>query len=341
MLVRAFTSLLTTVAIAAGPVATIPTGSGNHPTAVAVQGSHAYVVNYCGTYCYGPLDVIDIDDPAAPALVGSTPDSWGADAIALQGTDAYTSGYYANPNYMRIVDVANPAAPTSLAAFTTEGAAPQGLAVRGRFVYMVDNRADRLDVIDVSDPDASWFSITENTSGDSLPLVARIRTAAGPSRIALQGSYAYVVNTVADDVQIVSVADPARPVVVGTSPRLGPRGRRGLAGSDIAVSGDWAYVANDDTGRLDVLDVSDPAHPTAAASVAAGGGPDGIALSGQDAYVVSRASNALEEYDIATPARPSLVASQPTGAEPDGVAVAGAYAYVASYGADRLQVFAR
>lgn len=170
-----------TIGLPGGPVATYGTGAANHPNAVAVQGDYAYVVNSCGVTCYGPLDVLDVADPAAPTLAGSTPVSWGAGAIAVQGHYAYTTGFYANPNYMRVMNLSQPGAPSSAAAFTAAGTHPLGIAVRGRFAYMVDYGANRLDVIDVSNPAASPFSTTLNSSPRSLPLVARIRTAAAPS----------------------------------------------------------------------------------------------------------------------------------------------------------------
>lgn len=325
------------IAGASGPIGMFQTGAGNDPTAVVVRSSHAYVVNYCGPDCYGPLDVVDVADPAHPTLVGDTPVSWGSDAIAVQGPYAYVTGYYADPNYLRIMAIADPARPSSAAAFTRPSKAPLGVAVRGRFAYMLDDAANRLDVIDISNPAASSFSVTENTSHNSLPLTARLRTAAGPSHIALQGTRAYVVNSVADDVQVISIANPARPRLLGTSAPLGPRGRRGLSQSDIAVDGPYAYVANTVTGRLDVLRVA-ASHPTLVATAAAGIQPDGIALEGPYALLVNRGSDTLDVFDIATPRLPALTATLPTGVAPSSVALSGGDAYVTDFSAHALQI---
>jgi hypothetical protein len=332
-------ALSSTAALPSGPVATYDTGSSNHPTAVAVQGGYAYVVNSCGVTCYGPLDVLDVANPATPTLTGSTPVSWGAGAIAVQGAYAYVTGFFANPNYMRVMHVSQPSAPSSAAAFTVAGNHPLGIAVRGRFAYMLDYGANRLDVIDVSNPGASSFSTTLNSSYHSLPLIARIRTAAAPSHIAVQGPFAYVVNSVADDLQVISIADPARPAVIGTSASLGPRGTRGQSDCDIAVEGAYAFVANDDTDRLQVVDVAHPARPVVVATAPVGVHPDALSVQGRYAYVVNRGSDTLEVFDIASPRAPTLVGSVPTGAEPHSVAVSGGYAYVTNYAGHTVQVF--
>ncbi len=330
---------LSGTALPAGPVGTFQTASGDHPTAGAVAGQYAYVVTSCGAPCYGPLDVLDVADPASPTLAGTTPVSWGADAIALQGAYAYVTGYEANPNFMRIVSVAPPSNLGSVAAFTLPSDAPLGIAVRGGFAYMLDNGANRLDVIDVSDPGQSGFSVTENTSPNSLPVVAERRLGAGPSRLALQGARAYVVDTVADEAQVVSIADPSRPRVIGTSAPLGPRGTGGLAQSDIAVAGAYAYVANFDADSLQVIDVAHPRRPLLVAAVPAGSQPDAIALAGHFAFVAGAGSDTVDVYDVADPRRPVPVGSLASPGEPDAIAIAGGKAYVADYVSDTLQIF--
>lgn len=322
-----------------GPVGAYDTGSGNHPTAVAVVGDYAYVVNGCGLTCYGPLDVLDVANPAAPTLAGSTPVSWGARAIAVQGRYAYVTGFYANPNYMRIMNVSRPTAPSSAAAFTITGSHPLGIAVRGPFAYMLDYGANRLDVINVSNPAASSFSNNLNSSYNSLPLAAQIGTAVGPSHIAIEGRFAYVVDSVADDLQVISIAQPADPVVVGTSARLGARGTRGQPTCDVAVEGSYAFVANANDDQLQVIDVAHPARPVVVATVPAGVLPDALSVQGRYAYVANRGSDTLEVVDVGTPRAPTVLGTVPTGAAPDSVAVSDGDAYVTDYAGHTLQVF--
>jgi len=309
-----------------------------HPTAVAVAGSYAYLTYSCGVYCYSPLDVIDISNPAAPTLVGATTVSWGTAGIAVQGSYAYTTGYYANPNYLRMVDISNPATPFSAAVFTLAGAHPQAVAVQGPYAYMLDYGTNRLEVIDVSNPAASAFSGDQNTSPSSLPLLGSTTTDAGPSSIALQGHYGYVVNAVGGTVEVIDLADPAHPSVVGRA-SLGAAGASGTSYSGIAVQGSFAYVADHNANALQVIDVSNPTSPSVVASVPAGQGPTAVAVQDHRAFVTNKASNTLQVFDVSSPSAPTSLGTVPTEAGPGAMAVSGNNVLVANYAAGSLQIF--
>lgn len=299
-----------------------------HATAVAVAGNYAYLTYSCGMYCYSPLDVIDISNPAAPTLVGATTVSWGTAGIAVDATYAYTTGYYANPNYLRMVDVSDPADPFSAAAFTLAGTHPQAVAVQGPYAYMLDYGTNQLEVIDVS----------ENTSPSSLPLLGSTTTDAGPSSIALQGHYAYVANAVDGTVQVVDLADPTHPSVVGRA-SLGAAGVSGTSYSGIAVQGSFAYVADNNANALQVIDVSNPTSPSVVASLPAGQGPTAVAVQDHRAFVTNKAANTLQVFDIGSPSAPTSLGTVPTEAGPDALAVSGNYVLVANYAGGSLQIF--
>jgi hypothetical protein len=322
----------------------LPTGAvgtfaaGDNPTAVAVQGNYAYLTNYCGIYCYGPLDVIDVSNPAQPTLVGSTPSSWGTAGIAVQGSFAYTTGYYANPNYLRVMDISQPTTPFTAAAFTLTGVHPQAVAVQGSYAYMIDYGSSKLQVIDVSNPAASAFSACENTSPNSLPLLGSVSTDTGPSSVAVQGQDAYVVNAVSGSLQVIDVSNPASPAVIGSA-SLGSGGTSGTSYSGVALQGSYAYVADYNTNTLQVIDVSNPASPSLVASVPAGANPDAVYVAGHYAFVTNKSDSTLQVFDIAAPASPASLGTVPTGASPDSVFVSGQYAYVSNYAGGTLQIF--
>lgn len=300
-----------------------------HPTALAVAGSHAYLTYFCGIHCYSPLDIIDISNPAAPMLVGATEVSWGTAGIAVQGSYAYTTGYYANPNYLRMVDVSNMANPFPVATFTLAGVHPQAVAVQGPYAYMLDYGSNEMQVIDVSNPVASPAS---------LPLLGSTTTGDGPSSIALQGHYAYVVNAVSGTVEVIDVADPAHPSVVGGT-SLGAAGASGTSYSGIAVQGSFAYVADHNANALRVIDVSNPAGPAVVASVPAGQGTTGVAVQENRAFVTNKASNTLQVFDIGSPTVPTSLGTVPTDAGPGAVVVSGNDVLVANYVGGSLQIF--
>lgn len=320
------------------PIGTFNRPADGHPSAVAVAGNYAYLTYACGNYCYSPLDVIDISNPAAPTLVGTTMVSWGTAGIAVQGPYAYTTGYYANPNYLRVVDVSDPANPFSAAAFTLAGAHPEAVAVQGSDAYMLDYGSNRLEVIDVSNPGASAFSGDLNSSPSSLPLLGSTTTDAGPSGIGLQDHYAYVVNAVGGTVEVIDLADPAHPSVAGRV-SLGAAGTSGRSYSGIAVQGSFAYVADYDANALKVIDVSNPASPSVVASVPAGQGPTAVAVQDHRAFVTNKGSDTLQVFDIGSPAAPTSLGTVPTAAAPGALAVSGNDILVASYAGRSLQIF--
>jgi hypothetical protein len=335
------------LALAQGPAAnglprsaigTFSRPSDGHPTAVAAAGNYAYLTYSCGYYCYSPLDVIDISNPTAPTLVGTTTVSWGTAGIAVQGSYAYATGFYANPNYLRVVDVSNPANPFSAAAFTLAGGHPQAVAVHGSYAYMLDYGTNRLEVIDVSNPGASAFSLTENTSPVSLPLLGGTDTDGGPSSIALQDHYAYVVNAVSGTVNVIDVADPAHPSVAGRV-SLGAPGASGTSFSGIAVQGSFAYVADVNANALRVIDISNPTSPSVVASVPAGQGSGAIAVQDQRAFVTNKASNTLQVFDIGSPTAPASLGTVPTGPGPGAMAISGHNLLVTNEASGDLQIF--
>ncbi len=321
-----------------GAIGTVSRPADGHATAVAVAGNYAYLTYSCGISCYSPLDVIDISNPAAPTLVGTTTVSWGTAGVAIQGSYAYATGYYANPNYLRVVDVSDPANPFSAAAFTLAGSHPQAIAVQGPYAYMVDYGTNQLEVIDVSNPAASAFSPGENTSPTSLPLLGSTDTDAGPSSVAVQGQYAYVINAVSGTVEVIDLADPAHPSVAGRV-SLGGAGASGASYAGIAVQGSYAYVADDDGNALQVIDVSNPTSPSIVASAPAGRGPSAIAVQDHHAFVTNKLANTLQVFDISSPTAPTSLGTVPTDAGPDAVAVSGSNVFVANGGSGSMQIF--
>jgi YVTN family beta-propeller protein len=271
-------------------------------------------------------------------LVGTTEVSWGTAGIAVQGRYAYTTGYHANPNFLRVVDVSNPASPFSAAAFTLAGAHPQAVAVQGPYAYMLDYGTSRLEVIDVSDPTTGAFSPDFNTSPSSLPLVGGTDTGAGPSSLVVRDRYAYVVSAVSGTVEVIDLADPAHPTVAGRV-GLGAAGASGTSYSGIAVQGSYAYVADSNADALRVIDVTSPTSPSVVASVPAGQGPSAIAVRDHYAFVTNKASNTLQVYDIGSPTAPVSLGTVPTGAAPSAVAVSGHDVLVANYASSSLQIF--
>jgi len=101
------------------------------PYDVAVSGSYAYVAGLRGPEAEGfsALDVIAIEDPAAPELVGSVITSGFAYSVAVAGTYAYVIG-----SQLTVVDISNPRDPVIVESANVTG---QRIAVAGNHAYVV------------------------------------------------------------------------------------------------------------------------------------------------------------------------------------------------------------
>lgn len=148
--------------------------------------------------------------------------------------------------------------------------------------------------------------------------------------IDVAGHYAYLADAGAGhQFDVVDIADPARPVVVGVLSDL----FRLNGAFQIRIAGHYAYVTASGSGRLEVIDISHPAAPRFVGELADPrfSGVRGLVLSGHYAYVVGDNSAAISIVDIANPAAPAIVGSLTDYghlAGADSVFVVGRYAYV-------------
>lgn len=243
----------------------------------------------------------------------------------------------------------------------------QGVDIAGDYAYVVSNQADRLTVIDISNPASPSIvgSVTD-------PYLNNARD------VAVAGSYAFVVSNVAGRITAIDISNPASPSVADSLWSLSLGGPQGLtvAGNyayvvtstnrlvvvdisdpanlseagvlydstnisnayDVVVAGDHAYVASYSGSRLTVVDISDPASPsvTGSANSADLSGASSVAVAGDYAYVAAL-SGKLTVVDISNPASPAQVGTIASDSATK-VAVAGDYAYVTNFSTDSLTV---
>jgi len=89
---------------------------------VAVAGSYAYVADG-----QSGLQVIDVSNPAAPAITGTVDTPEDASGVAVAGSYAYEADCASG---LQVIDVSNPAAPAIEGALIRR-AVPRGVAVAG------------------------------------------------------------------------------------------------------------------------------------------------------------------------------------------------------------------
>ena len=245
------------------------------------------------------------------------------------------------------------------------GTNPLGLSVQGNYAYIVDNFAEDLKVVDVSDPANPSLSgsvnVGPNPNSDPRAVVAqgnyayvlednanRLRvfdvsdptnpSLAGnlgiggePKMLSVIGDYVYIIDSGSDDLKIVDVSNPASPSLsgsfgLGTNPRF------------IAVQGDYAYITDVDLDDLKVINISDPALPALSGSLGIGGNPTKVFVQGNYAYISDTDLNELKVVNISDPTNPVLSGSVGVGAGSAGLSVKGIYAYLTNNISDNLKV---
>ena len=197
-----------------------------------------------------PVDIVDVTDPAAPALVATISESAHTVAVETRGGKVYA--YLGNyDGTCPIYDVTNPVAATRLGSYHTTGQLVHDLSVDHGIAYLNAWDAGFL-VVDYTNPASptlvgSWGPTPQLTSHSNWT------TMAGGRHIALHGEEAYGAH-----LHIVDV-DPASPTYM--QPFAEWKTRDFVSIHNLMAFGTKAYLTHYQDG-VRVLDLADPAHPT-------------------------------------------------------------------------------
>ena len=203
---------------------------------------------------------------------------------------------------LAVFDVSNPLAPTPIGFFATPNGYGLGpVAVSGRYVYAVD-----------------FYNYTEGDSGpmDTLYVIDTVNPVApvqvgsyrAPSWIAdmeARGQYVFLI-TKNDELLVLSLANPAQPVVVGTLELTDSQFRA----KSLALADNYAYVGFDALSSswrhlLQVIDISNPAQPAVVSSLGDGGVIEALTIEGDRLYAAP-----IRVYDLSDdPTAPQEMAS--------------------------------
>jgi hypothetical protein len=268
---------------------------------MTVSGDYAYVTIYGSD----KFEIVDISNPASPALLSSSATDDEVNYVSVQGKYAYVTSY--GGQTLRVWDISNPTAPTSVGSVAI-GSKSYSNYVQGRYVYVAGAESNFLRIFDVANPAAPAFVGSVSTTGNALGVYVK-------------GKYAYVTDYSGAYLRIFDVSNPASPSAAGfVATGAGP--------SYLYVQGKYAYVPNSVGNTLKIFDVSDPATPALEGSVATGTAPAQAYVQGRYAYVSIYNGTAVQVIDVSNPASPSSVGNMTTGSSPYGLAVKGRYAYV-------------
>jgi hypothetical protein len=199
-----------------------------YATDAVVRENRAYVTDWVGG-----LGVMDVSDPAAPTLVGTTDTPYGAMAVTVEQTWAYVISVDSD---LRIIDVSEPTAPEVVSGVSL---GTDDVVVQGDYAY-VANSYYGLYIIDVSNPQTP------------IPLpMGTFDPENWVEGLAVEGPYVYIANGI-EGVCIVDVSNPNLPFWAGGCDTPG------FARSLVMQNG-RAFVA-DQEGGIRIIDCSDPAN---------------------------------------------------------------------------------
>ncbi len=259
---------------------------------VAYADGYAYVTHSSE----GTVYVCDVRDPAAPRVVGSVATGDGAFAVYPHGDYAYVGGCFPGSS-LKVIDIRKKDTPTVVA--TLPDAERFGclchFEVKDQYLYAVAYASNAFVSFDISDP-------TQPKEVGYL----RSDLLAGPGRLALAGTSAYVINSINDSFAQIDITDPTRPRLVQVL-----NDRRIEKAYGLAVSDGFAYIAGRDSRNLAVLQL-DRIRPAETGVVSylqdsiALDAPEDITIRDGIAYIPCRDGGSLTLVDVADPKRPRI-----------------------------------
>ena len=200
--------------------------SGNSPAgAITVVNDIAYIA----AGLYGDLQIIDVSNPQAPALLSVYDTYWAID-VTVVGNIAYVAD---RGGGLKIIDVSDPTSPVLLGSIWTLNAA-YGVTVVGNIAYVATDLNGGLVTIDISDP-------------TSPLLLGFYRTPHYAVDVVVEGSLAYV----ADSLTGLLAIDVSDPTSLSLEYRYDTPGRTGA----VVLAGSLAYVADGNNG-LQIINVT-------------------------------------------------------------------------------------
>ncbi len=196
-----------------------------------------------------PVDVVDVTDPAHPALAAQIPEE--AHTLFVETRNGTTRAYFGNYDAScPVYDVADPAHPVRLGRYQTDGSLVHDLSVKDGIAYLDAWDAGFL-AVDFTTPDdphliGSWSDTPTGTSHSNWT------TMAGGRHVALHGEEEYGAHL---DVIDLDTSSETYMESIGTY-----KTRDWVSIHNIMAFGDKAYFSYYQDG-IRVADVSDPTQP--------------------------------------------------------------------------------
>lgn len=267
---------------------------------VFVRGGHAFLADS------GRFTVLDVSNPAAPAVVHDAIAMGDAQAVFLSRNHAYVAD---GSQGLQIIDVTDPANPVLRPVVDTPGIA-LGVHVHGDYAYVADG-SKGLQIVDVTVPAAAVLQPARNYD-----------TAGTAQGVYVAGNYAFVADG-SDGLLVLDVSDLAGPPTLVTSMNTGGDARA------VFVHGDLAFLADGPKG-LQVIDIADPTNLQRIGNFdVSGEQAEDVFVAGSHAYV-AYGKGGFRAVDISDPTDPrQMDAFAAYNDDVQGMFVTGEHAYVA------------
>jgi hypothetical protein len=245
------------------------------------------------------MQVLNAGSLPNPTLAGEVVTSRAMD-VEVSGSYAYVADETAAS--LRVINVANPSAPSQSGSLALGSLSPRGVAVRGTTAVLV-GYGTTLQVVNCAEP--------------AVPrLVVPVLMPSSAEGVAVSGDYAFVAN-MGFDLQVVALPHPGAAVGVGS-------GAANWA-YDLAVDGDRVFVNGLNPAVLRVFDVTTPSSPVESGSFTAASNPYGVVVLGRYAYL--SVFQKLQIVDLAF-SPPKLAGECDLPGSGQDIALAGDYALV-------------
>lgn len=257
------------------------------------------------------LEVVDLNDPASPRLLGTYSTSGEATSMAVIGPHVYLAKEVFSADLNRIavdiVDTSDPAAIRRVGGFASS-IFDAGPSIVAEGALAVVNSRSGVTSYDISNPAVM------------TPVAVRRRDYVANS-MAVSGSRALVGGE--EEVKILDISQPEAPRLLGTF-------RPGNSVWQVAAAGDYAYLAAS-WGGVQTLDVSNPAAPRRTSTFRSGSHFSTVAVEGR--LLAAAGNEGLFLLDVTDPSRPvsrGRAGIQYPNSRTKSVAISGHHVFVVS-----------
>lgn len=218
-----------------------------------------------------------------------------------------------NTDAIDVWNLANPDSPSIIASVPTHGWFPEGLYVKGNYLYVAEQGQEEV-INGVGTPVQDYLQIFKISNSLTTPLtsVGYIQSQGGqPDNVYVKGDYAYLLDWANpnSEIEVIDISNPASPTRVSVIPVSSP--------ANMAFKGHYAYITSFSNGSLYTYDVQNPAAPVQENDLLLDGA-DGITINNGYAYITGSGESNISVVSIdGKPSKQSLVGTIATYANSD------------------------